>query len=128
MKRYTSFTDDYPVVTSDHCWEDQNEDYCGPAIERLAEYEATGLMPAEVAALQYQLRHARGGQRWIPVTERMPEKNNQWVLCLCVSGAMEVLKFDYTMWNWDSQYPRRCYMESYVAHWMPLPEPPKEVE
>ena len=64
-------------------------------------------------------------QEWIPVTERLPEKNDQWVLCLCVSGAIEVLKFDYTMWNWDAQYPGRCYMENYVTHWMPLPELPK---
>ena len=41
--------------------------------------------------------------RWIPCSERLPEKNDQWVLCLCVSGAIEVLKFDYTMWNWDAQ-------------------------
>lgn len=60
--------------------------------------------------------------RWIPCSERLPEKNDQWVLCLCVSGAIEVLKFDYTMWNWDAQYPGRCYMENYVTHWMPLPE------
>lgn len=65
--------------------------------------------------------------QWIPVSERLPEKNDQWVLCLCVSGAIEVLKFDYTMWNWDAQYPGRCYMENYVTHWMPLPELPKEV-
>lgn len=59
MKRYTFFTDDYPVVTCNHCYEDQNENYTGPAIDRLAEYESTGLMPAEVAALQYQLKHVR---------------------------------------------------------------------
>lgn len=64
--------------------------------------------------------------RWIPCSERLPEKNDQWVLCLCVSGALEVLKFDYTMWNWDAQYPGRCYMENYVTNWMPLPEPPEE--
>lgn len=75
-----------------------------------------------------ELKKVESALRWIPVTERLPEKNNQWVLCLCVGGAMEVLKFDYTMWNWYSQYPGRCYMESYVTHWMPLPEPPKEVE
>ena len=74
-----------------------------------------------VAALREQ-----EDRRWIQVTERLPEKNDQWVLCLCVSGAIEVLKFDYTMWNWDAQYPGRCYMENYVTHWMPLPEPPKE--
>ena len=66
--------------------------------------------------------------RWIPCSERLPEKNDQWVLCLCVSGAIEVLKFDYTMWNWDAQYPGRCYMENYVTHWMPLPQLPKEVQ
>ena len=64
-------------------------------------------------------------QEWISVAEMLPEKNNQWVLCLCVSGAIEILKFDYTMWNWDAQYPGRCYMENYVTHWMPLPELPK---
>lgn len=66
-------------------------------------------------------------QEWIPVTERLPEKNDRWVLCLCVSGAIEVLKFDYTMWDWDAQYPGRCYMENYVTNWMPLPKPPKWV-
>ena len=66
--------------------------------------------------------------RWIPCSDRLPEKNDQWVLCLCVSGAIEVLKFDYTMWNWDAQYPGRCYMENYVTHWMPLPQLPKEVQ
>ena len=65
-------------------------------------------------------------QEWIPVTELLPDENNRWVLCLCVGGAMEVLKFDYAMRDWDAQYPGRCYMENYVTHWMPLPEPPKE--
>ena len=66
--------------------------------------------------------------RWIPCSERLPDENDRWVLCLCVSGAMEVLKFDYTMWNWDAQYPGRGYMENYVTHWMPLPQLPKEVQ
>ena len=73
------------------------------------------------------IAHGVTVQEWIPVTERIPEKNDRWVLCLCVSGAIEVLKFDYTMWNWDAQYPGRCYMENYVTNWMPLPEPPKGV-
>ena len=54
-KRFTFFTDGYPAVTCDACYEDQSEYYTGPAIERLAEYEATGLMPEEVA----QVRHGR---------------------------------------------------------------------
>lgn len=58
-KRFTFFTDDYPAVTCVSCYEDQNENYTGPAIERLAEYEATGLMPAEVAALIQELKYAK---------------------------------------------------------------------
>ena len=34
-------------------------------------------------------------RRWVPVKERLPEKNNQWVLCLCVSGAIEVGKLGH---------------------------------
>lgn len=124
MKRYTFFTDDYPVVTCDHCYEDQNENYCGPAIKRLAEYEATGLMPAEVAALQYQLRHARSGQRWIPVTEWLPEDDIPSAAYLCYwRGHMQICKY------WRT---RKCFefngRTMNVTHWMPLPEPPKEVE
>lgn len=59
MKRFAFFTDDYPVVDSNACHEDQNENYTGPAIEQLAEYEATGLPPAEVAELKYRIQHDR---------------------------------------------------------------------
>lgn len=38
-------SDDYYAVNSEVCWEDQNEEYCGPAIDRLAAYEDTGLTP-----------------------------------------------------------------------------------
>lgn len=169
MKKYTSFTDDYPVVTGDHCWEDQNENYCGPAIDRLAEYEATNLMPAEVAALQYQLRAKDanenvvpevvcdrfirdqdelswlhqfrfriGGKEWavakkipenvhirpwdwIPVTERLPRRENaMYGQVLAVwkdSGAVGAFP-----WNIVHNFP-----DSFL-HWMPLPQPPKEVE
>lgn len=93
-------------------------------LHRIGDYPHINLREAlnmAISALREQEE-----RRWIPVTERLPEKNNRWVLCLCVSGAMEVLKFDYTMRDWDAQYPGRCYMENYVTHWMPLPEPSKE--
>lgn len=123
MKRYTFFTDDYPVVTGDHCWEDQNEDYCGPAIERLAEYEATGLMPAEVAALQYQLRHAMGIQRQIPVSERVPTEAD-------VKHCKEmVLAYSTLYKSWQREhFTFVANHPEWYTHWMPLPEPPKEVE
>ena len=139
-KRFTFFTDDYPAVTCDSCYEDQNEYYTGPAIDRLAEYEATGLMPAEVAALAQELKYAkqqcREERRWIPVTERLPK------LIPCRAGtayseAVNVLTsgrkvitaiYDGTDWIgpfgfWDADGEE-------VTHWapvlLPLPEPPKE--
>lgn len=49
MERYTFVSDGYPAVKSDVCYEDQNEDYCGDAIDRLAAYEDTGLEPEEIS-------------------------------------------------------------------------------
>ena len=37
-----------PCVRNDQCFEEQSEHYCGPAIDRLAAYEDTGLTPEEV--------------------------------------------------------------------------------
>lgn len=133
MKRYTFFTDDYPVVTCDHCYEDQNENCCGPAIERLAEYEATGLMPAEVAALQYQLRHARGGQRWIPAVPQSMPKLYEPVLVKYLSyndgtasptNVDVAVLLDENAWYWwegdvgDCDEDAKCT----ITHWMPLPK------
>lgn len=120
-KRYTFFTDDYPVVTCDHCYEDQNENYCGPAIERLAEYEATGLMPAEVAALQYQLRHAQSGQRWIPIAERLPTSED------ASNGEVYAI---FAPTRRSSNWPYKTVQNNpdEFTHWRPLPELPKEVE
>lgn len=68
---------------------------------------------------------------WIPVTERLPE-NDVWVLvckqdiktgwmfmvvdrCTLTAGGDRLWLNDYATW------------EIVVTHWMPLPEPPKEV-
>ena len=51
MKRFTYISDGYPAVKNNVCYEDQNEDYCGPAIDCLAAYEDTGLTSAEIKSL-----------------------------------------------------------------------------
>ena len=75
-------------------------------------------------------------RRWIPVTERMPEEDED---VLVFNGAecfvMALVNKDKTdVWHWDGSY----YMEWQnfngtqhadvcdVTHWMPLPQPPKE--
>lgn len=59
---------------------------------------------------------------WIPVTERLPKKR-KWVLCRCEADIIEVLRWENNEWYHD---PMHVYYPSFVTHWMPLPEPPKE--
>lgn len=39
MKRYTFISDDYYAISGEGCFDDQDENYFGPAIDKLAEYE-----------------------------------------------------------------------------------------
>ena len=130
-KRFTFFTDDYPAVTCDSCYEDQNEYYTGPAIDRLAEYEGTGLMPAEVAALKQELKYAkqkcREERRWIPVTERLPERTMPPHDVLVYHDLNCGMFIDRAWYSHEKNKWRSAVgMNLKVTHWMPLPEPPKE--
>lgn len=79
--------------------------------------------------------------RWIPVTERLPEKKgmylvhekafNKWggymnVVCFspCYDGVEEHLKGRKMWYDYDSEWGD--FEIRNVTHWMPLPEPPKE--
>lgn len=58
-------------------------------------------------------------QNWIPVTERLPEHGQEVIV---YSGnILKPTVFAYQFWNpkYDSW--------KHITHWMPLPEPPKEV-
>lgn len=60
---------------------------------------------------------------WIPVTERLPEKD-EYVLCTTITakGRRSVVRGYYGGKVWV------CGMNSNVIAWMPLPEPYKEDE
>lgn len=59
MKRLTRAVEDYHVVKPIHIHRDRFEDFTGPAVEKLAEYEATGLTPTEVQAKLEELTYIR---------------------------------------------------------------------
>ena len=64
------------------------------------------------------------GTRWIPVSERLPTPSMQAVL-IFDGGEVYYAYFD------NNQFIYRHlpgYGPSNVTHWMPLPEPPQEVE
>lgn len=65
---------------------------------------------------------------WIPVTERLPEER-QAVLCIGSKGGM----FISNCWRISNTAPGgKIWINGQgwrtFTHWMPLPEPPKEVE
>lgn len=63
--------------------------------------------------------------RWIPVTERLPDKG-QAVLAFgtrsCTTGQFRGTGSEPWFWWWKGNTIKR------VTHWKPLPEPPKEEE
>ena len=55
--------------------------------------------------------------RWIPVTERLPEKDTRVIVCASLPEGVHS-DFIYEDGHW--------FVSIGVTHWMPLPEPPKE--
>ena len=63
---------------------------------------------------------------WIPVTERLPEKNKE-VVGWYKDNPFSPFRYGIVSWNghgWVFTYAQR-YVDA-VTYWMPLPEPPKE--
>ena len=76
--------------------------------------------------------------KWIPVTERLPEddlvedsevklikvlafyKTSMGVPVVRTQIRQKVRRYNRDRWSWAKTDP--------ITHWMPLPEPPKEVE
>ena len=74
-----------------------------------------------VAALREQEQ-----RRWIPVAERLPEKNKE-VVGWYKDNPFSPFRYGIVSWNghgWVFTYAQR-YVDA-VTYWMPLPEPPKE--
>ena len=69
-------------------------------------------------------------QKWIPVTERLPEKNGTY-LVLWTNKAVSDAEYESTYKSFgywidillDTDEEWIAYQ--HITHWMPLPEPPK---
>ena len=98
-------------------------------VARLAEYEDTGLEPAEVLQLK------KNTVQWIPVAERMPERNKSVLLCMKSRSSrtgmcIQTGSYDNGFWfiQGAAGYESLATFEFHVLAWMPLPEPYKEEE
>jgi len=60
---------------------------------------------------------------WISVKDRLPEKNSELLLLMCVDGYELGYYERYTGYGWTNVLGTDCLN---VTHWMPLPEAPKE--
>ena len=83
-----------------------------------------------IRALQYDrgqyekgYKDAMGKQKWIPVTERLPDEDVRVLVWLVADNPSKYTRID-TDRRHDSRWVR---WEKYVTHWMPLPEPPEGV-
>ena len=97
-------------------------------VARLAEYEDTGLEPAEVLQLK------KNTVQWIPVAERMPERTKSVLLCmksrsLRTGMCIQTGSYDNGFWfiQGAAGYESLATFEFHVLAWMPLPEPYREV-
>lgn len=108
-------------------------------VNRLAEYERTGLAPDEIESLnefegsntqKYLLELAK--HRWIPVEERLPEENDgdyyDSVIATLSNGNVTpaVYRRYDDKWLVEKEDGGKVYAFSdEVIAWMPLPEPYK---
>lgn len=67
-------------------------------------------------------------QKWIPVTERLPKATGKYLVCRVDTHGVTMIGTNFYfapclpdgVGGWSS--------EAVITHWMPLPEPPKEVQ
>ncbi|EMS1124405.1 DUF551 domain-containing protein [Klebsiella aerogenes] len=64
---------------------------------------------------------------WIPVSERLPEEGGRY---WCYVEEQNSLGKSHYQWNcsWNGEIWGGAMMHGRVTHWMPLPNPPKEVK
>ncbi len=69
-----------------------------------------------IAALETQQK-----DKWIPVSERLPKNEGNYVIAFRKSGEICVAWYEEAEETWETD---ACYLDNVLA-WMPLPEPYK---
>lgn len=119
-------TEDFPVMqfvkdAADAIEELQKD------LERSKDFEAFWQHEAEEALKKFQVAISNKS-RWIPVTERLPERHGHYFICV-VGGEDGQVRYDTIgyfgkdRFRWEhlgQEYPEK------VSHWIPLPELPKD--
>lgn len=100
-------------------------------IAALEEYkgDSIGLIAATIEDCQRVVAEMAVEDRWVPVTERLPDKMGQYV-CRYIFGKNTDYPFFQVLWYFanleNPHFQHEGSMGLTVTHWMPLPEMPKE--
>ena len=95
--------------------------------EKLIEILRKPIFPHELAdpteaVADYLLDNGVTVQKWISVTERLPESGKESVLIALRWGEVDIGLCEDGRWR--SEFVNE-YEDGEVTHWMPLPKPPK---
>ena len=95
-------------------------------VQRLAAYEDTGLEPREIQALAAASRRSDDAAAgWISVEDKLPHLGQTVIVYREYAwGEVKVEQGCRDLDGWWRVYGTRTKR---ITHWMPLPEPPKEV-
>lgn len=86
----------------------------------------TGEYAQRVINLRAEIARLTEAQRWIPVSERLPEEGQRVLVWNCASNPSHVATFTSggrpeNMWHYNDGYDDpACWVDG-VTHWMPLP-------
>lgn len=72
-----------------------------------------------IPGFRKQIEELEAKSKWIPVSERLPEKNTAVIVATDRGDSFQCL-YAYDGWDlWEGHIIN-------ITHWMPLPKPPKE--
>lgn len=97
---------------------------CGETTEECKELQAFDRIPAADVVERPQ---------WVSVKERLPDErinpnthDFEYVLCATIWGDVRPFKYGTPIGHTEAHFWNGLgYVDAYITHWMPLPEPPK---
>lgn len=115
------------------CWSNKHHRSKANAEFVAAAREDIPYLLSLVDELTAEVEQLREGQRWIPVSERLPETANSVLIRVAHPGQAMKGFTDIACYSRDKKHPQfsgwyfndREKVESDVTHWMPLPAPPE---
>ena len=82
-------------------------------------------------AADKRVKELEAAQRWIPCSERMPEKSGNYLCWNMSSKVRDIETWEMEIFYWEENLwlaNARCFATRHPAYWQPLPQPPQKGE